>query len=99
MSTRVTTVTYVAPEVPLLSAGERETETQYGTAIDIWAFGAVLFQVLSQEHFVPEYDGDIKKVIGWIISRIGANVANTAASRSSLSRHRWQSTTATVGHG
>ena len=80
MSTRVSTPNYVAPEVPLLSVWERETETQYGTAIDIWAFGAVLFQVLSEEHFVPEPDGDIKKVICWIISRIGANVAETAAS-------------------
>ena len=80
MSTRVTIATFVAPEVPLLSGWERETETQYSTAIDIWAFGAVVFQVLSEEHFIPEYDGDIKKVICWVISRLGANVAKTAAS-------------------
>ena len=35
---------------------------------------------MSQEHFVPEYDGDIKKFIGWITGRIGANIANTVAS-------------------
>ncbi len=80
MSTRVTTALYLAPEVALLSAGEQESETLYGTAIDIWGFGAVLFQVLSGEHLVPEYHGDLTKVIGWIIRRVGPNVTDTAAS-------------------
>ena len=36
---------------------------------------------MSREHFVLEYDsGDVTKVIGWIIRRIGSNVAATAAS-------------------
>ena len=88
MSTRVTTALYLAPEVALLSAGEQESETPYGTAIDIWGFGVVLFQVLSGEHFVPEFDGDLTKVIGWIIRRVGPNVTDTSASamyRSALS--------------
>ncbi len=52
MSTRVTTVVYVAPEVPLTSAGEKADTTQYGTAIDIWAFGVVIFQVLTRAYFM-----------------------------------------------
>ncbi len=44
MPTRVTNVAYVGPEVPLTSAGEQADTTRYFTAIDIWAFGVVLFQ-------------------------------------------------------
>ena len=80
MSTRVTTAVFLAPEVPLTSKGEREDTTRYSTAIDIWAFGAVLYQVLSLEHFVPTYNGDITDVIGWYIRRIGPNDASTASS-------------------
>ena len=79
MTTRVSTATYLAPEVPLRSAGELDFETRYGTAIDIWAFGAVLFQVLSGKHLVGEYDGDNTKVMGWMIRRVAPNVMDTAA--------------------
>ena len=79
MTTRVSTATYLAPEVPLRSAGELDFETRYGTAIDIWAFGAVLFQVLSGKHLVGQYDGDNTKVMGWIIRRVAPNVMDTAA--------------------
>ena len=79
MSTRVTTPIVLAPEVPLTSAGEAQDEALYGTAIDIWAFGVVLYQVLALKHFVPEYDGDILKVISWYIRRIGPNQASTAS--------------------
>ena len=76
----MTTALYLAPEVALLSAGEQERETRYGCAIYIWAFGAVLFEVLSGRYLVPEYDGDITKVIGWIIRRVGATESDVAAS-------------------
>ena len=59
MSTRVTTAVYLAPEVA--------SKARYGKSVDVWAFGVVLFQVLSGKHLVPEYDGDLTKVIGFII--------------------------------
>ena len=80
MSTRVTTAVYLAPEVALANTGEQESETLYGTSVDIWAFGVVLFQVLSGKHLVPEYDGDLTKVIGFIIRRVGSDVSEMAAS-------------------
>ena len=56
------------------------SKARYGKSVDIWAFGVVLFQVLSGKHLVPEYDGDLTKIIGWIIRRLGADVSEMAAS-------------------
>ena len=70
----------MAPDSHLGSDGEQESGALYGTAVDTWAFGAVLFQVLSGKHLVPEYDGDLTKVIGWIIRRVGPDVSDGAAS-------------------
>ena len=52
----------------------------YGTAADIWAFGAVLFQVLTNEVFAPADENNVVKVIGYIIHRIGVNDDATASS-------------------
>ena len=80
LSTRVTTYVYLAPEVALIDEHTAD-ETRYGTAIDIWAFGAVLYQVLSLKLFIPlgPGDGGVMEVIRWFIRRLGPNEAKTAS--------------------
>ena len=79
LSTRVTTPVFLAPEVALVGEYTGD-DARYGTAIDIWAFGAVLYQVLTLKLFIPlGGDGDILDIIRWIVRRIGPNQASTAS--------------------
>ena len=50
MTHNVCTLIYCAPE-SLFRAEGLEDEATYGLAVDVWAFGAILFEMLTLQHF------------------------------------------------
>ena len=48
MTTRLGTLQYSAPELLLGQPGDK-----YGVAVDVWAFGAIWFEVLNSTEFMP----------------------------------------------
>ena len=50
MTHNVCTLIYCAPE-NLCRAEGLEPEATYGLAVDVWAFGAILFEMLTLQHF------------------------------------------------
>ena len=49
MSTRVSTLRYLSPEVAIQEgAADAPDEATYGTALDVWSFGVTLFEALEE---------------------------------------------------
>ena len=56
MTTRLGTLQYSVPELLLCQPGDK-----YGVSVDVWAFGAIWFEVLNDTEFMPG-SSDAKKM-------------------------------------
>jgi len=68
LTTKVTTLAYLSPEV--LVVDHEEERLYYSSALDIWAFGAIMFEVMTLESLVGT-DPNYTRVLQWLIRRLG----------------------------